>query len=190
MGAHHDVAYGSYVQPGQRLFSVIDPGVVWLEVHVAAADMRNTTDVRGAYFTVGGSEHVYSTADFDGKVIASGSILDAATRRIQITFELANRDELLKVGEFVQVEVQTSDTRTALAVQKTAILEDGGASVAFIQKGGESWVRRVVTTGAIDGPWIEVLSGLNEGERVATSGAYKIKLASGSTGEVGHGHAH
>ena len=87
-------------------------------------------------------------------------------------------------------EVQTSDTRTALAVQKTAILEDGGASVAFIQKGGESWVRRVVTTGAIDGPWIEVLSGLNEGERVATSGAYKIKLASGSIGEVGHGHAH
>lgn len=188
--AHHDIAYGSYVQPGQRLFSVIDPDVLWLEVNVAAADMRNATDVQGAYFSIGGSEHVLSTADFEGKVIASGSILDPITRRIPITFELRNRDGLLKVGEFVQVEVQTSKTRSALAVQKSAILEDGGASVAYVQKGGETWVRRVVTTGAIDGPWVEVLSGLNEGERVATAGAYKIKLASGSTGEVGHGHAH
>jgi RND family efflux transporter MFP subunit len=188
--AHHDVAYGSYVQPGHRLFSVIDPEVVWLEVRVAAADVRSAADVHGAYFTIGGTDQVYSINAFDGKVIASGSILDPATRRIPITFELTNRDGLLKIGEFVQVDVQTSETRSALAVQKSAILEDGGASVAYVQKGGESWVRRVVTTGAVDGPWVEVLSGLNEGERVATAGAYKIKLASGSTGEVGHGHAH
>ncbi|MBI5058906.1 efflux RND transporter periplasmic adaptor subunit [candidate division KSB1 bacterium] len=188
--AHHDVAYGAYVQPGQRLFSVINPEIVWLEIQAAAADIHNANDISRAFFTISGSGIVYSTDQFEGNVIASGSVLDPITRRIPVTFELKNSDGLLKVGEFVQVDLQTSVARRALAVQKSAILEDGGSTVAYVQAGGESFVRRVVTTGAIDGPWIEVLAGLKEGERVATAGAYKIKLASGSTGEVGHGHAH
>jgi cobalt-zinc-cadmium efflux system membrane fusion protein len=186
----HDAAYGALVQAGDRLFSVIDPDLVWLEVNVPAADIRDLSEVKRAYFRVGGADHVYSTDDFGANVIASGSVLDPETRRIPITFELKNPDGLLKVGEFVQVEVQTSNARNVLAVPKSAVLEDGGAAVAYVQKGGESWVRRVVTTGTIDGPWVEIVSGLNEGERIATEGAYKIKLASGSVGEVGHGHAH
>ncbi len=188
--ADHDAAYGAYVHSGQKLFSVVDPDIVWLDVQVAAADVRNERNIRSAYFQLNGTEQIYSTDQFDGKVIASGTVLDPQTRRIPVTFELNNSDGVLRVGEFVQVDLQTSASRNAVVVPKTSIVEDGGAPVAYVQTGGESFERRIVVTGATDGPWVEILSGVKVGERVVTAGAYKIKLATSSTGEIGHGHAH
>jgi multidrug efflux pump subunit AcrA (membrane-fusion protein) len=55
---------------------------------------------------------------------------------------------------------------------------------------GETFQRREVTLGIRDNGWIEVVSGVAEGERVATRGAYAIKLASLSPASFGHGHGH
>ena len=188
--AHHGKAYGSFVEPGTRLFSVVDPSLIWLEVQVAAGDAKNIQKIQNAYFSVGGSSHLYYTGDFAANVIASGSILDPETRRVPITFELENHEGELKVGEFTQVNLQTSHGREAVSVPRSAVIDDDGTPVVYVQSGGESFVRRVITIGTIDGNWVEVFSGVNEGERVVTEGAYKVKLASSATDEVGHGHAH
>jgi RND family efflux transporter MFP subunit len=186
----HAAAYGSFVEPGTRLFSIVDPSLIWLEVQVAAVDAESIQDIQHAYFRLGGSSRLYYTGDFDAKVIASGSILDPETRRVPITFELQNREGELKVGGFAQVNVQTSVARETMAVLRPAVIDDDGSPVVYVQTGGESFVRRAVTLGTVDGEWVEVLSGLEAGERVATVGAYKVKLASSATDEVGHGHAH
>ena len=47
-----------------------------------------------------------------------------------------------------------------------------------------------MTLGLRDGEYIQVLSGLEEGEQVVTKGAYAIRLASVSTVIPAHGHAH
>ncbi|MBU1982934.1 efflux RND transporter periplasmic adaptor subunit, partial [bacterium] len=62
---------------------------------------------------------------------------------------------------------------------------------AFVQVSGETFARRLLKTGIVDGDYVEVLSGLTEGERVVSEGAYKVKLASlGASDAIGHGHAH
>jgi cobalt-zinc-cadmium efflux system membrane fusion protein len=56
--------------------------------------------------------------------------------------------------------------------------------------GGESFGRRVVRLGIRDGNQVQVVEGLEPGERVVTRGAYLVRLAGASPAAAGHGHAH
>ena len=62
--------------------------------------------------------------------------------------------------------------------------------MAYVQTGGETFVRRALTLGARDGTRTRVLAGLNLGERVVTEGAYQVRLASLSGGDFAGGHSH
>lgn len=74
---------------------------------------------------------------------------------------------------------------------ETALIDDNGQNEVFVQSGGESFQRRVLKLGMRDRGYVQVISGLNEGERVVTKGAYLVFLASSSPAQLGaHGHAH
>ena len=69
--------------------------------------------------------------------------------------------------------------------------EEDGLSVAYVQIGGEAFERRALTLGPGDGEWTIVESGVRNGERVVTVGAYQVKLASLNTSAISdHGHPH
>ena len=69
-------------------------------------------------------------------------------------------------------------------------MEEDGRPIAFVQVAGETFQKRDLTTGIRDGDWVQVLSGVGEGERVVTKGAYAIRLASVSSAIPAHGHVH
>jgi membrane fusion protein, heavy metal efflux system len=60
----------------------------------------------------------------------------------------------------------------------------------YVQTGGESFQKREVKLGAADGINVQLLSGVEEGERVVTKGAYQIKLSQASGTMPAHGHEH
>ena len=90
----------------------------------------------------------------------------------------------------LNVYVETAHVTEALAVPVSALVEEDGRAVAFVQVSGETFQKRDLTLGIQDGEFIQVLSGLSPGERVVTKGAYAIRLASVSTTIPAHGHAH
>ena len=59
-----------------------------------------------------------------------------------------------------------------------------------MQTGGESFQKREIKIGASDGMNVQLLSGVEEGERVVTKGAYQIKLSTASGTLPAHGHEH
>jgi len=59
-----------------------------------------------------------------------------------------------------------------------------------VQITGESYTKRAVTPGKNDGKHIEIIQGLEQGERVVTRGIMLVKAASMVTGAAGHGHSH
>ena len=77
-----------------------------------------------------------------------------------------------------------------MAIPDSAIVEEGGQPVAFVQVSGETFQKRELTLGIRDGNWVQVLTGVSEGERVVTKGAMAIRLASVSSVIPAHGHAH
>ncbi|MEX2500345.1 MAG: HlyD family efflux transporter periplasmic adaptor subunit [Wenzhouxiangellaceae bacterium] len=94
------------------------------------------------------------------------------------------------VGLGLAAHVYVGPPRERLAAPKSAVIDDGGRTVVYVQTGGETFQRRPVETGIRDGDRVEIVSGLEVGERVVTVGAYHVKLAAAGGEEIGHGHAH
>jgi multidrug efflux pump subunit AcrA (membrane-fusion protein) len=91
---------------------------------------------------------------------------------------------------FANVRVFTGEARLGLTVPDSAVFDDAGQTVVYVMLGGESFQRRIVRLGIRDTDRVQVLSGVEPGERVVSRGAYLLRLASSAPLEVGHGHAH
>jgi RND family efflux transporter MFP subunit len=182
---------GAFVETGSDLFHVVDPRVLWLEVRVPEAEIGAVQRPTGAWFEVDGFEQPFEVTEASGaRLVAFGGVLDPETRTAPLIFEFPNRDGRLRIGMFARVRVLTGGVRTALAVPRSAIVDDRGRDTLFVQAGGESFERRTVTLGARDGELVEVISGLQPGERIVTRGAYSVLLAGSSGAAPAHGHAH
>ncbi len=83
-----------------------------------------------------------------------------------------------------------SGTKPTLVIPSSALLEEKGVFYAYVQTQGESFQKRELKTGASDGKNVQVISGIAEGERVVTKGAYQIKLSAASGTLPAHGHEH
>ena len=119
-----------------------------------------------------------------------GIQVDAATRTVPLIYEAKNPETRLRVGQSVNLFVETARAEDTLAIPSAAIVEEDGRPIAFVQAGGETFQKRDLTLGIRDGNWVQVLSGITEGERVVTKGAYAVRLASVSSAIPAHGHVH
>ena len=118
-------------------------------------------------------------------------MVNEINRTVSIIYEFSNPQNKFKIGMFADVYVKIGDEKKCLAVPKSAIIDEDGLHTAYVQIEGEAFERRILTTGIIDNGYVEVLEGLNEGERVVTKGAYQVRLAALSPeSAIGHGHVH
>lgn len=177
---------GSRVAAGELLFSIVDPSVVWLEVHVPAARAAQLTTATGAAFRVEGGAQVYRAR----RAVSVGSVVDSLTRTLLVLYEAANPDRTIKVGATATVAVGTGTQVRGVVVPSSAILDEDGRPICYVQVSGERFEKRELTLGGNDGTHAVVLSGLRSGERVVTGAAYHVRLASLSTSVPAEGHAH
>jgi len=180
---------GQRVSAGSRLMAIVDPATVWLRVNVYENDFRKLGRPVGAYVKSGGASGGWIITEENMTVLTTGAALDPTTRTVPVLLEVSNLDNRLRINESTPVELYSSEGSSSTAVPRTAVYEDAGMDVVFVQAGGESFERRIVTVGPHYNGWVAILRGLNPGERVVTTGGYHVKLASTSA-EVGHGHAH
>jgi RND family efflux transporter MFP subunit len=184
--ASRRVIPGSRVSGGDLLFSIVDPSVVWLEVHVAAARAARLSAATGAAFRLEGSERTYQTR----RTVSVGSVVDSLTRTLLVLYEAANPDRTIKVGATATVAVGTGTQVRGVVVPSAAILDEDGRPICYVQVSGERFEKRELTVGGNDGTHAVVLSGLRAGDRVVTGAAYQVRLASLSTSVPAEGHAH
>lgn len=183
--------FGQHVAMGEHLFNIVDPERVWLEAQVPVSETHRLEQVQDAYFTIGGYETIYRTADLQGRLMTVGGILDPTTRRVPVIFEIDNPNNLFKPGSYAQVYLREGASHDALAVPQSAVLDEDGIPVAIVQVHDEDFRKVVLKTGARDEDFIEVVSGLHEGDRIVIEGAYKVKLGANQPAADAHaGHAH
>lgn len=180
---------GQLVRAGDKLMTVADPSVVWLKVNVYESDFRSLGLPVGARINSDAEEGGLILTTADMRVLTTGGALDPVTRTIPVLLEVTNTSGRLTIYESTPVELYSSDGDTALAVPETAVYEDGGLDVVFVQSGGESFEKRMVEKGPRYAGWVSIVNGLRRGDRIVTRGGYHVKLAS-SSAEIGHGHAH
>ncbi len=184
------VSSGQTVEDGELLFTVVDLSRIWLHADVFEPDIAAVEAATRASFRVDGYDRPIAIAPPDGRVVTIGRLVDEKTRTVPMIFELANPDQRIRIGSFATVWIETGAPTRALAIPETAIVDDAGRKVAYVQAEGESFERRVLALGIRSGGWAEVKAGLVRGERVVTRGAYDIKLAAAGGAVPEHGHAH
>ena len=139
------------------------------QIPVGRAVRVTTSDVAGA--------------EWNGRVTAIDSLVDEATRNIQVQATLANPNGQLRPGMFVQTEVVLGASQPVLALPASAIsYAPYGDSVFVVAelKGEDGKPYRgvrqqFVKLGPARGDQVAVLSGLKPGDEVVTSGVFKLR---------------
>ena len=138
---------------------------------------------RADFFSVGDPIDV-------GRLVSVANFVDPKTRTVKVIYELTNGNRQLAVEQAASLRLFRQSRKEGPAILESAVVDDAGRPVVYVQTGGESFERRAVMLGERQGGMVLVTEGLSPGERVVTKGAYLIRLASMSTQAPAHGHAH
>jgi membrane fusion protein (multidrug efflux system) len=126
----------------------------------------------------------YPDRRFDGTLTAINPDLDASTRSIGLQATFDNPDQLLRPGMFVRAEVLLPEDQNVVVIPATSVLSAPfGDSVYVIESkpgkdGGkpELTVRQqFIRTGRARGDFLSVESGLKAGDRIVSSGIFKLR---------------
>src|SRR5438128_9016136 len=93
------------------------------------------------------------------------SAVDPDTRTVQVRTEVPNPDGRLKPDMFANVEIITDMNSTAISIPQSALLDDGGKKIVFVST-SSGYEKREVTTGIQSDDRVEILDGLQAGDKV------------------------
>lgn len=127
-----------------------------------------------------------------GRVVAVDSILSAESRTLKVRAEIANLQGLLKPEMYVDATILV-DLGRRLAVPEEAILDTGTRQLVFVEKRPGFYEPKEVELGHEAEDYREVLSGVEEGERVVTSANFLVDSESklkAAISQAGSGHQH
>jgi membrane fusion protein, copper/silver efflux system len=162
-----DVVEGAAVEPGTRLYRIGNLDEVWVEAVVPEADLASVRQGQPVRVGLEGSE------PRDGTIALILPSLESETRSGRVRVELDNKDGVLRPGQWVTVELALPGG-DALVVRDTAVMFTGPRRVVFVAGAGDALVPRTVQTGRKGEGWVEILSGVEEGEQVVVSGNFLV----------------
>ncbi len=184
--AESDATPGASVEEGTRLFRLVALDRVHVVGALPEAVLPRVDELIGAELELPG---VAEPVALD-RLIAIGRVLDPQARTVPIIYELRKPDRRLAIGQAVSLRLFVSDATEAVTVPESAIVDDAGQPVVFVQMGGESFDRRPVQLGNREAGMVQISGDVEPGERVVVAGAPLIRLASLSSQIPAHGHTH
>lgn len=161
---------GQHVEHDTKLLSIIDFAVLWVETSIYESDLPKVQNGQRAVIV----SETYLDKRFEGKLINLSQVIDPATRATKAIFEVTNPGEILRVGMFVQVAVETGETVESVAIPTAAVIEKGDKKYVYVHTEPELFEERVVLIGEKVGGEVVVTEGLKAGERVVTEGNYQL----------------
>lgn len=183
-----DIVVGENVQLADQLFVIENLKDLWLEfnlpntsnIHLQAGQILN--------FKTNGSDQNYQA-----KVQTLNPEADLQTGRLQVRAKVTTQADVLRPNVLVNVFVTDAQAKTALRVQKKALQQVEGKPVVFVIESEEKGLVHLkaqpieVGVSSQDGQWLEVISGLTEGQKYIADGSFLLKSEL-EKDEAGHGH--
>ena len=164
---------GQFLNPGDKIVTLqpLDPIFVDFNLpqrQLAALKTGLRVDV---------SDEAFPGQVFAGRITAINPKVDPSTRNVQLEATVPNPKRQWLPGMFARVDVDSGAPQRYLTLPQTAITYNPYGSTVFVgQPGVKPTVKQVfVTTGPTRGDQVAVLSGLEAGQQVVTSGQIKLK---------------
>jgi len=112
---------------------------------------------------------------FSGKVTRSTDALDRSTRTMQVEVDVPNRDYKLTPGMYADVSLRVQNDPNALTLPLQAISRDADKTTVLLVDSQNHVEEREIHTGIEGSDRIQILSGLNEGDRVIVGNLSKYR---------------
>lgn len=161
---------GASVGVNTSFISVVDIRTVRLVINVVEKDLRRITVGTNADVEV----DAFPGETFLGHVARVAPILDPATRTAQVEIEIPNSQFRLKPGMYARVRFTVEKHEKALVVPTLAVVDQAGKLGVFLQNEDTATFHEV-KVGIEHQDVTEIVSGLDEGQRIISTGAAALR---------------
>jgi HlyD family secretion protein len=175
---------GEMAAAGAPLLTVMDTSQVIARAHIPQPEAALLKIGDKATIAVPGEE-----SPFEGKITVVSPALDPNSTTVEIWVQAKNVEQRLKPGTSVRLSMLAQTIPNALVIPATAVLtaQDGGTSVMQVTADTHAH-QKEIKVGVRQGDSVQVVEGLQAGDRVVASGAYglpdntKVKPESSAAG--------
>lgn len=166
-----NISVGQVVELGFNAFDITNLATVWVTANVNQTDLSLIRTGALADILVSTSPSKVAS----GRVTMLGDVIDQQTRTAPVRIVVANPGTRLRPGMFVSADIAEPATRDGVFVPEDALQNINGLQVVFVTSDGQSFQARTVKLGNHSQARVEVLSGLQPGDRIVVNGAFMVK---------------
>jgi cobalt-zinc-cadmium efflux system membrane fusion protein len=177
------IAFGELLKDDKDAYVIADLSSVWVNIQVYQKDMLSVR--KGQHVVISAGK---SVPDVTGTISFIEPVAGTEARTALAHVVLPNTKGILRPGLFVTAKLTIDEVSTPVLIPKTALASESGKAEVFIQT-DEGFKPQAVTLGRSSDTHVEVVSGLQQGQKYVAKGGFTLK-AQMSKGAFGDGHGH
>jgi membrane fusion protein, copper/silver efflux system len=165
-----NIREGMYVKPASEIMRLADLSSVWVlaevfENQVDWVELGQDAEVSLSYLP---------GKLWDGKVEYIYPSLDPKTRTLKVRLQFDNPDEELKPNMYAHINIYGGAKKNILMIPREALIRTGQEQRVIVALGEGRFAPQDVNAGIESGDWVEIISGVSEGDNVVVSGQFLI----------------
>jgi membrane fusion protein (multidrug efflux system) len=164
------VSPGTLVTPGTAIATLDDISIIKLDFPVPEGYLSNIAPGQ----QIRAHSDAWPEQVFEGTVVALDSRIDPVTRAVTVRAEISNPQSHLRPGMLLTVRVFKPE-RAALAIPEIALIQVGTKAYVYRVKEDNSIEQVAVEAGARRRGEVEIVSGLQLGDRIVVEGTVKLR---------------
>ncbi len=168
------VNVGQTLRAGDAIVSLQSLDPIYVDFYLPQQDVSSIANG----VTVQITSDAINNATLEGKITAINPDVDSTTRNVRVEATFSNPDEKLRPGMFVDAKVILTRKRTVVFIPTSSVLyAPYGNSVYIVETKpeGKTVRQQLVRLGVTQGDYVEVISGVNKGDEVVSTGAFKLR---------------
>ncbi|MBK5721216.1 efflux RND transporter periplasmic adaptor subunit [Dysgonomonas sp. Marseille-P4677] len=182
------VSEGQYVDVGQALMTVTQNKRLQLRADVSERYYKDLVTISSANFKTSYDKAIHNLSELNGRIVSYGRATNSQEFYLPAIFEFDNIGQVI-AGSYVEVYLLGQPRENVITIPVASLTEEQGIYFVYLQIHPDAYKKQEVAIGSNDGGLVEILSGLTEGDKVVSKGAYYVKLAS-TASAIPHAHEH
>lgn len=178
------ITLGENIKEDDNVFTIADLSSVWVDIDIYQKDLGKVRKGQRVVIKPG-----HGLPEATGEIAWVSPLVGEETRTALARVILSNPEGMLRPGLFITARIATRQTKAQVVVPISALQTIDGKPAVFV-KTEDGFAARPVRLGARSGESVEVLSGLNPGERFAATNTFVLKSELNSSVLEHAGHAH
>lgn len=187
--AEVSVSPGQTVQAGAPLGRLVKIRPLWIAVALRPEDAARVSSSPTAVFLRRPGQQEALEVRSGMKLVSRSPEVDPRTASVSVILQVDLSASELPLGTAVEADLVLAGERRGTVIPLTALLDDSGTPVVYVQLGGESFARREVRViGRLGNE--ALVEGLRPGEHLVTRGAGAVRRSSLLSAGAPEGHVH